>query len=42
MSNTEGSDGKDMGNGVRKATTLDPVVVVEGKERMQWVGLAWA
>jgi len=34
MSNTEGSDGKDMGNGVRKATTLDPVVVVEGKERM--------
>jgi len=33
MSNTEGSDGRDMGNGVRKATTLDPVVVVEEQER---------
>jgi len=38
MSNTEGSDRRDMGNGVQKATTLDPVVVVEGKERMlSWV-----
>ena len=34
MSNTEGSEGRDMEGARCKATTLSPEVVVEGKERM--------
>src|SRR5712691_8689657 len=34
MTNTEGSEGRDMGTRGDKSTTLSPEVVVEGKERM--------